>query len=149
MNKNIKGLSVLIAAVLVMTIAPANAAAIKNGAKCVKSGQIAKVGSKTFTCTNFGESLLWADKNWTPPYAKTNAYDNAYTLLMSYSDGRLWDLNYEDVFNGSYASRNRAMVWCDDYFVTPYQFGRYYSYSSRDINQAILGCTEAVMRRDG
>ena len=141
--------SVLAAAILVIGITPAHAAIVKNGAKCVKEGQIAKVGSKSFTCTNFRGSLLWADKTWAPAGSNPNAYNNSYDLLMSYSDNRLWNLNYANVFNGSFAYRPWALNWCDDYFVTPSVFGRYYSYSNKDINSAILGCTDAVMRRDG
>ena len=147
--KTMKAAAALAAIVMVLSVTPANSAVIKNGVKCVKEGQIAKVGSKSFTCTNFGGSLMWAGKGWAPVITNPYAYDNAYNLLMSYSDNRLWNLDYELVFNGSYASRSRAMSWCDDYFVTPSQFGRYYSYSGKDLNQAILGCTDAVMRRDG
>ena len=92
---------------------------------------------------------MWAGKGWAPVVANPYTYDRAYDLLMAYSDDRLWGLDYDLVFNGSFANRARALAWCDDYFVTPEQFGRYYSYSSKDINQAILGCTDAVMRRDG
>lgn len=144
-----KILLMLMAIFLIQSTVASHAAVVKNGVKCVKQGQIAKVGSKTFTCTDFYGSLMWASKGWNPPVPKTFVYENSYDLLMSYSDNRLWNLNYELVFSGSYASRSRAFTWCDDYFVTPSQFGRYYSYSSRDINQAILGCTDAVMRRDG
>ena len=148
MNKY-KVAAVLAALMMTLSVAPANSAVIKNGAKCTKEGQISKVGSKSFTCKNFGGSLMWAGKGWAPVITNPYAYDNAYSLLMSYSDSRLWNLNYENVFNGSYANRSWAMSWCDDYFVTPSQFGKYYSYTGKDINQAILGCTEAVMRRDG
>jgi hypothetical protein len=142
-------MAVLSALIFAANVMPANAAVIKNGAKCVKEGQIAKVGSKSYTCKNFGGSLMWSNKGWAPVITNPYAYDNAYELLLSYSDNRLWNLDYELVFNGSYANRSRAMNWCDDYFVTPSQFGRYYSYSGKDLNQAILGCTDAVMRRDG
>ena len=137
------------AVVMVLSVTPANSATIKNGVKCVKVGQKAKVGSKTFTCTKFNDSLMWSYKGWAPPVTNPYVYDNAYDLLMSYSDTRLWNLDYDLVFNGSYANRSFAFSWCEDYFVTPYQFGRYYTYSSKNINQAILGCTDAVMRRDG
>jgi hypothetical protein len=142
-------MAVLSALIFAANVMPANAAVIKNGAKCVKEGQVAKVGSKSYTCKNFGGSLMWSNKGWAPVITNPYAYDNAYELLLSYSDNRLWNLDYELVFNGSYANRSRAMNWCDDYFVTPSQFGRYYSYSGKDLNQAILGCTDAVMRRDG
>jgi len=141
--------AVFIAFFLVQVASPASAAIVKNGGKCVKEGQIAKVGSKSFTCTNFYGSLMWASKGWAPPAPRSNAYDNAYYLLLSYSDYRLSNLNYNLVFYGSFASRSRAMGWCEDYFVTPSQFGRYYSYTNREINQAVIGCTDAVMRRDG
>jgi hypothetical protein len=142
-------MAALAALLLAANVAPANAAVIKNGVKCTKEGQIGKVGSKSYTCKNFGGSLMWAGKGWAPVVTNPYAYDNSYNLLMSYSDSRLWNLNYENVFNGSFAYRSWAMSWCDDYFVTPSQFGKYYSYSGKDINQAILGCTDAVMRRDG
>jgi len=148
MNK-VRAIAALAAVMVVLSITPASSAVIKNGVKCVKEGQIAKVGSKPYTCTNFGGSLMWAAKGWAPVVTNPYAYDNAYNLLMSFSDNRLYNLDYELVFNGSYASRSRAMSWCDDYFVTPSQFGKYYSYTGKDINQAILGCTDAVMRRDG
>jgi hypothetical protein len=147
--KKVRSAVALAAVMVALSITPANSAVIKNGVKCVKEGQIAKVGSKSYTCTNFAGSLMWAAKGWAPVVTNPYAYDNAYNLLMSFSDNRLYNLNYELVFNGSYASRSRAMTWCDDYFVTPSQFGKYYSYTGKDINQAILGCTDAVMRRDG
>ena len=144
-----KAVSILLALSVSLSISPAYSAVVKNGTKCVKQGQIAKVGSKSFTCKNFAGSLMWAGKGWAPVVANPYTYDRAYDLLMAYSDDRLWGLDYDLVFNGSFANRARALAWCDDYFVTPEQFGRYYSYSSKDINQAILGCTDAVMRRDG
>jgi hypothetical protein len=147
--KKVKAAALIATVFMVLQSAPAHSAVVKNGAKCVKEGQIAKVGSKSFTCKNFGGSLMWSNKGWAPVITNPYAYDNAYDLLLSYSDNRLWNLGYELVFNGSYASRSRALSWCDDYFVTPSQFGRYYSYSGKDLNQAILGCTDAVMRRDG
>lgn len=147
--KKVRSAAALAAVMVALSITPANSAVIKNGVKCIKEGQIAKVGSKPYTCTNFAGSLMWAAKGWAPVVTNPYAYDNSYNLLMSFSDNRLWNLDYELVFNGSYANRSRAMSWCDDYFVTPSQFGKYYSYTGKDINQAILGCTEAVMRRDG
>jgi hypothetical protein len=147
--KKVKAAALFATVFMVLQVVPAQSAVIKNGAKCAKEGQIAKMGSKSFTCKNFGGSLMWSNKGWAPVITNPYAYDNAYDLLMSYSDNRLWNLDYELVFNGSYASRSRAMNWCDDYFVTPSQFGRYYSYSGKDLNQAIIGCTDAVMRRDG
>ncbi len=145
----IKGAAIAISLIMSLSLTPALAAVVKNGGKCTKEGQIVKVGSKSFTCTNFRGDLLWADKTWAPAGSKAKAYDNAYNLLMSYSDNRLGNLSYDEVFNGSYAYRPWANSWCDDYFVTPTVFGRYYSYTPKDLNQAILGCTDAVMRRDG
>jgi hypothetical protein len=149
MMKAARVTALLAAVVMVLSTNPAASSVVKNGLKCVKAGQKAKVGSKTFTCTNFNGSLMWAAKGWAPPVTNPYAYDNAYDLLMSYSDTRLWNLDYDLVFDGYYASRSLAISWCEDYFVTPWQFGRYYTYSSKSINQAILGCTDAVMRRDG
>ena len=144
-----KGTAIAISLIMSLSLTPAKAAAVKNGSKCVKEGHIVKVGSKSFTCTNFRGDLLWADKTWAPVGSNLNAYYNAFDLLTSYSDNRLRNLSYEEVFNGSYAYRPWAISWCDDYFVTPSVFGKYYTYTSKDLKQAILGCTDAVMRRDG
>jgi len=147
--KTLRATAVLAALIMALSTTPAHSAIIKNGLKCVKENQIAKVGSKSYTCTNFDGSLMWAAKGWAPVVTNPYAYDNAYNLLMSYSDSRLWNIDYDLVFNGSYANKSRAISWCSNYFIVPSEFGRYYSYSNRELNQAILGCTDAVMRRDG
>ena len=90
--KKVKAAALIVAMFMVLQAVPAHSAVIKNGAKCAKEGQIAKMGSKSFTCKNFGGSLMWSNKGWAPVVTNPYAYDNAYDLLMSYSDNRLLSL---------------------------------------------------------
>jgi hypothetical protein len=147
----------LIAATLLLSMivaAPAQAAPVKNGVKCTKQNQTTKVARVTFTCKKFGESLMWASKDWAPPYKAPNgssdAYDYGYSLFLQTNSSTLFNWNYSYVFGGtSYASRTRALYWCSNYFVDPDFFSDYYSMTNYERNQAALGCTDGVLRRDG
>jgi hypothetical protein len=134
--------------------APAQAAPVKNGAKCTKQNQTTKVARVTYTCTKFGTSLMWAAKNWAPPYTAPNgsssAYAYGYSLFLQTSSSTLYDWNYSYVFGGNdYATRSRALFWCSNYFVDPDFFSDYYDMTNNERNQAVLGCTDGVLRRDG
>jgi hypothetical protein len=138
----------------IMLAAPSEAAPIKNGAKCTKQSQTAKVARVTFTCTKFGSSLLWASKDWAPPYSapngSSNAYDYGYSLFLQTSSSTLYSWNYSYVFgSGDYAIRSRAIYWCSNYFVDPDFFSDYYDMTAYERNQAVLGCADGVLRRDG
>jgi hypothetical protein len=144
----------LIAVATLFVAAPAQAAPVKNGVKCVKQNQTTKVGRVTFTCTKFGSQLLWATKDWSPPYSAPNgsssAYSYGYSMFLQTNSSTLYDYNYDIVFGGySYASRSRAIYWCTNYFVDPDFFSDYYNMSYSERNQVILGCTDGVLRRDG
>ncbi len=133
---------------------PAQAAPVKNGVKCTKHNQTTKVARVTFTCTKFGSSLMWASKGWAPPYSapagSSSAYAYGYSLFLQTSTSTLNAYDYEYVFNSSgYATRSRAIYWCDNIFVTPDFFSDFYDLSSYQMNQAVLGCTDGVLRRDG
>jgi hypothetical protein len=137
-----------------MVVVPAQAAPVKNGVKCVKQNQTTKVGRVTFTCTKFGSSLLWATKDWSPPYSAPNgsgnAYDYGYSLFLQTSSSTLYNWNYSYVFGSNdYAIRSRAIYWCSNYFVDPDFFSDYFDMTSYERNQAVLGCVDGVLRRDG
>lgn len=133
---------------------PAQAAPVKNGAKCTKQNQTAKVARVTYTCTKFGSSLMWATKDWSPPYkapnGSTNAYAYGYSLFLQTNSSTLYNWEYDYVFGyNDYATRSRALYWCTNYFVDPDFFSDYYEMSYYERNQAILGCADGVLRRDG
>ena len=52
-------LSLSLVFLLFLNAAQANAAVIKNGATCTKSGQIKNISTGKFTCTKFGKKLQW------------------------------------------------------------------------------------------
>lgn len=135
-------------------VAPAQAGPIKNGVKCAKQNQTTKVARVTFTCTKFGNSLMWASKNWAPPYSapagSSSSYSYGYSLLLQTRSSTLMNYDYDYVYNSSgFATRSRAIYWCDNIFVTPDFFDDYYSMSPNQISQAVLGCVDGVLRRDG
>jgi hypothetical protein len=135
-------------------ISPAQAAPVKNGAKCTKLNQTTKVARVTYTCTQFGTSLMWATKDWRPPYtapAGSNAwYSYGYSLFLQTRTATLNAYDYDYVYGASgLATRSRALYWCDNVFVSSDFFDDYYSLSSYQQTQAVLGCTDGVLRRDG
>jgi hypothetical protein len=134
--------------------APSEAAPVKNGAKCAKQNQTTKVARVTFTCTRFGSSLMWATKNWAPPYTppagSSTWYGYSYNLFLQTGSNTLNAYDYDYVFNSTgYATRSKAIYWCDNVFVSSDFFNEYYSLSSYQLNQAVLGCADGVLRRDG
>ena len=148
-------IAIVIALVLSLgAISPAQAAPVKNGAKCTKLNQTTKVARVTYTCTQFGASLMWATKDWRPPYtapAGSNAwYSYGYSLFLQTRTATLNAYDYDYVYGASgLATRSRALYWCDNVFVSSDFFDDYYSLSSYQQTQAVLGCTDGVLRRDG
>lgn len=135
-------------------VSPVHAAPVKNGAKCTKVNQTTKVGRLTFTCTQFGTSLMWASKNWQPPYSApagaSTWYGFSYSLFLQTRSSTLSAYDYEYVYGSSgLATRSRAMYWCNNIFVSSDFFDSYYQLSSYQLSQAVLGCTDGVLRRDG
>ncbi len=133
---------------------PAQAAPVKNGAKCTKLNQTTKVARVTYTCTQFGSSLLWATKDWRPPYvAPTGSstwYSFSYSLFLQTRYATLNAYDYDYVYGSSgFATRSRALYWCDNVFVSSDFFDDYYSLNNYQLTQAVLGCTDGVLRRDG
>lgn len=144
----------LIVLVSVLSAVPAQAGPIKNGVKCTKQNQTTKVARVTYTCTKFGTQLMWATKDWSPPYSAPNgsssAYSYGYSLFLQTNSSTLYDYGYSYVFGGNdYATRSRALYWCTNYFVDPDFFSDYYSMDYSERSQAILGCADGVLRRDG
>ncbi len=148
-------LAIAIALVLSLgVVSPAQAAPVKNGAKCTKLNQTTKVARVTYTCTQFGSSLLWATKDWRPPYTApagaSTWYSYSYSLFLQTRSSTLNAYDYEYVFSSAgYATRSRAIYWCDNTFVSSDFFDDYYSLSNYQLSQAVLGCADGVLRRDG
>ena len=146
-----------LAVVLVISlggVSPAQAAPVKNGAKCTKVNQTTKVARVTFTCTQFGSSLLWSSKGWRPPYVAPSGsstwYSYSYSLLLQTRTATLNAYDYDYVYGSSgFATRSRAIYWCDNVFVSSDFFEDYYSLSNYQLSQAVLGCADGVLRRDG
>ncbi len=150
-----KKLVISIALIVSLGLAsPAQAAPVKNGAKCTKLNQTTKVARVTYTCTQFGSSLLWATKDWRPPYvAPTGSstwYSFSYSLFLQTRYATLNAYDYDYVYGSSgFATRSRALYWCDNVFVSSDFFDDYYSLNNYQLTQAVLGCTDGVLRRDG
>lgn len=150
-----KRTAIAVSILLTLVIAaPAQAAPVKNGAKCTKQNQTTKVARVTYTCTKFGTSLMWATKDWAPPYkapsGSSSAYSYGYSLFLQTGNSTLYDYGYDYVFGyNDYATRSRAVYWCTNYFVRPDFFSDYYDMSYAERNQAVLGCADGVLRRDG
>jgi len=84
------------------------------------------------------------------PTGSSTWYSYSYSLFLQTRSSTLSNYDYDYVYNSSgYATRSRAIYWCDNIFVSPDFFNDFYSLSNYQLSQAVLGCADGVLRRDG